>query len=60
MVISISALFLDPTEDIDKFNVQAKEEGLITLKKYEPVNITQTEFDQIVKKIGLCQTIINV
>lgn len=41
------AVLCDPSEDIDKFNVQAKEEGLPTLKKYEPVNITQTEFDTI-------------
>ena len=41
------AVLCDSSEDIDKFNVQAKEEGLPTLKKYEPVNITQTEFDTI-------------
>ena len=28
------AVLCDPSEDIDKFNVQAKEEGLPTLKKY--------------------------
>ena len=37
----------DGSEDIDKFNKLAEQNGLPELKKYEPVKITQNEFDEI-------------
>ena len=29
----------DPSDDIDKFNIHAKENGMDTLKKYVPIDV---------------------
>ena len=40
----------DPSDDIDKFNEFAKENGSLKLNKYIPVDVNKKEFD------GVCQS----
>ena len=36
----------DPSDDIDKFNIHAKENGMDTLKKYVPIDVDKDKFDK--------------
>ena len=36
----------DPNDDIDKFNIHAKENGIDTLKKYVPIDVDKDKFDK--------------
>ena len=36
----------DPNDDIDKFNIHAKENGIDTLKKYVPIDVDKDQFDK--------------
>ena len=36
----------DPSDDIDKFNIHAKENGINTLKKYVPIDVDKDQFDK--------------
>ena len=36
----------DPNDDIDKFNIHAKENGINTLKKYVPIDVDKDQFDK--------------
>ena len=36
----------DPSDDIDKFNIHAKENGIDTLKKYVPIDVDKDQFDK--------------
>ena len=35
----------DPNDDIEKFNAHAKENGISPLKKYVPIDVDKTQFD---------------